>query len=67
MPTGHSLAPPADVPDRQRNIYPSPCFTPEGMVVVWSTHGADPKGSFAGQYDEKIGGAKRAVIALPAR
>ena len=52
--------------DRQ-NIYPSPCFTPEGMVVVWSTHGADPKGSFAGQYDEKIGGAKRAVIALPAR
>jgi hypothetical protein len=52
--------------DRQ-NIYPSPCFTPEGMVVVWSTHGADPKGSFAGQYDEKIGGGKRAVIALPAR
>jgi hypothetical protein len=52
--------------DRQ-NIYPSPCFTPEGMVVVWSTHGADPKGSFAGQYDEKIGGAKRAIIALPAR
>jgi hypothetical protein len=52
--------------DRQ-NIYPSPCFTPEGMVVVWSTHGADPKGSFGGQYDEKIGGAKRAIIALPAR
>jgi len=52
--------------DRQ-NIYPSPCFTPEGMVVVWSTHGADPKGSFGGQYDEKIGGGKRAVIALPAR
>jgi hypothetical protein len=48
--------------DRQ-NIYPSPCFTPEGMVVVWSTHGADPKGSFAGQYDEKIGGGKRAIIA----
>jgi photosystem II stability/assembly factor-like uncharacterized protein len=52
--------------DRQ-NIYPSPCFTPEGMVVVWSTHGADPKGSFGGQYDEKIGGAKRAIIALPTR
>jgi sialidase-1 len=51
----------------RQNIYPSPCFTPEGMVVVWSTHGADPKGSFAGQYDEKIGGGKRAVIALPAR
>jgi hypothetical protein len=37
------------------------------MVVVWSTHGADPKGSFAGAYDAKIGGAKRAIIALPAR
>jgi hypothetical protein len=52
--------------DRQ-NIYPSPCFTPEGMVVIWSTHGADPKGSFAGQYDAKIGGGKRAIIPLPAR
>jgi hypothetical protein len=52
--------------DRQ-NIYPSPCFTPEGMFVFWSTHGADPKGSFAGQYDENIGGAKRAIIELPAR
>ena len=50
--------------DRQ-NIYASPCFTPEGMLVVWSTHGADPKGSFAGQYDEKVGGGKRAIIALP--
>jgi hypothetical protein len=49
--------------DRQ-NIYPSPCFTPEGMVVFWSTHGADPKGSFAGQYDETIGGGKRAIIAF---
>jgi hypothetical protein len=37
------------------------------MVVVWSTHGADPKGSFAEQYNEKIGGGKRAIIALPAR
>jgi photosystem II stability/assembly factor-like uncharacterized protein len=52
--------------DRQ-NIYPSPCFTPEGMVVIWSTHGADPKGSFAEQYNESIGGGKRAIIALPAR
>jgi hypothetical protein len=50
--------------DRQ-NIYASPCFTPEGMLVVWSTHGADPKGSFAGQYDEKVGGGKRAIIDLP--
>lgn len=50
--------------DRQ-NIYPSPCFTPEGMVVVWSTHGADPKGSFAEQYNESIGGGKCAVVKLP--
>ena len=50
--------------DRQ-NIYPSPCFTPEGMVVVWSTHGADPKGSFADQYDASIGGGKCAVVKLP--
>jgi hypothetical protein len=35
--------------DRQ-NIYPSICFTGEGMVVVYSTHEADPHGSFAGQY-----------------
>lgn len=49
--------------DRQ-NIYASPCFTPEGMVVVWSTHGADSQGSFAGQYDAGIGGGKRAIIAF---
>jgi len=52
--------------DRQ-NIYPSICFTKEGMLVMWSTHGADPKGSFAGQYDAKIGGGKRAILAMPAK
>ena len=51
--------------DRQ-NIYPSICFTREGMVVMWSTHGADPQGSFKGQYDPNIGGGKRAILALPA-
>jgi hypothetical protein len=35
------------------------------MVVVWSTHGADPKGSFADQYDASIGGGKCAVVKLP--
>ncbi|MEY5024593.1 MAG: Sialidase precursor, partial [Verrucomicrobiota bacterium] len=50
--------------DRQ-NIYPSVCFTKEGMLVMWSTHGADPKGSFAGQYDPNIGGGKRAVLKMP--
>jgi hypothetical protein len=52
--------------DRQ-NIYPSACFTKEGMVVMWSTHGADPKGSFGGQYDANIGGGKRAILAMPPR
>ncbi len=52
--------------DRQ-NIYPSACFTQEGIVVMWSTHGADPKGSFAGQYDANIGGGKRAILAMPAK
>jgi ubiquinone/menaquinone biosynthesis C-methylase UbiE len=41
------------------------CLMPEGMLVVWSTHAADPKGSFAGAYDETVGGGKRAIIALP--
>jgi sialidase-1 len=35
--------------DRQ-TIYPSACFTAAGMVVVYSAHVADPKGSFGGQY-----------------
>jgi len=52
--------------DRQ-NIYPAACFTKEGMLVMWSTHQADPKGSFAGQYDAKIGGGKRAILALPTK
>jgi hypothetical protein len=38
------------------------------MVVIWSTHVADPKGGFsvARPDDWKIGGGKRAIIALPA-
>jgi hypothetical protein len=51
----------------RQNIYPSACLTKGGMVVMWSTHGADPKGSFAGQYDANIGGGKRAILALPAK
>jgi len=50
--------------DRQ-NIYPSVCFTKEGMLVLWSSHRADPKGSFAGGYDANIGGGKRALLAMP--
>lgn len=49
------------------NIYPSVCFTKEGMLVVWSTHAADPKGSFSNGGEEgwKIGGGKRAILAYP--
>ena len=68
---GKTWSPPVIVDDEgvadkdRQNIYPSICFTKEGMLVIWSTHGADPKGSFAGQYDSNIGGAKRAVLATP--
>jgi hypothetical protein len=70
---GRTWSPPVVVDDEgvankdRQNIYPSICFTNEGMVVMWSTHGADPKGSFAGQYDAKIGGGKRAILAMPAK
>ena len=70
--SGKTWGPPVIVDDEgvankdRQNIYPAACFTKEGMVVMWSTHGADPKGSFAGQYNAKIGGGKRAILAMPA-
>ena len=52
--------------DRQ-NIYPSVCFTDEGMVVVYSTHEADPNGSFAGSYSHihPDCGGKCCILAYP--
>jgi hypothetical protein len=52
--------------DRQ-NIYPSVCFTKEGMLVIWSTHAADPDGSFSNGGSEgwKTGGGKCAILAYP--
>ena len=52
--------------DRQ-NIYPSICFTGEGMVVVYSTHAADPAGSFGngGPDGWRIGGGKTCILAYP--
>lgn len=52
--------------DRQ-NIYPSICFTAEGMLVIWSTHVADPSGSFSngGKEGWKTGGGKRAILSYP--
>ena len=70
---GKSWSPPVIVDDEgaankdRQNIYPAVCFTKEGMLVMWSTHGADPKGSFKGQYDPNIGGGKRAILALPGK
>jgi len=54
--------------DRQ-NIYPSVCFTKEGMLVIWSNHAADPGGSFSngGAGGWKTGGAKRAILVYPKR
>jgi hypothetical protein len=53
--------------DRQ-NIYPSACFTGEGMVVVYSTHFADPNGSFAGSSHELVDcGGKCCILAYPAK
>ena len=69
---GKTWSPPVTVDDEgavkrdRQNIYPSICFTKDGMLVMWSSHGADPKGSFAGQYDARIGGGKRAILAMPA-
>ena len=33
------------------------------MLGLWSTHLADPKGSFSGFYTQNIGGAKRTILA----
>jgi hypothetical protein len=48
-----------------QNIYPAIAFTKEGMLVLWSTHRADPAGSFAGAADAQTGGAKRAILKYP--
>jgi hypothetical protein len=52
--------------DRQL-IYPSICFTSDGILVVYSKHVADPAGTFAGQYshDYPDCGAVRAILAYP--
>lgn len=52
--------------DRQL-IYPTVVPTPEGLLVVFSEHAADPSGSFAngGAEGWKIGGGKRCIIATP--
>lgn len=51
--------------DRQ-SIYPSVCFIGEGMVVVYSTHFADPNGSFAGTSHELADcGGKRCILEYP--
>ncbi len=53
--------------NNKMNIYPSVCFTEEGMLIIWSTHAANPKGGFSKGDSEawKIGGGKRAILAYP--
>jgi alpha-L-rhamnosidase len=50
-----------------QSIYPAICFLPDGMLVVWSMHAADPDGTFdnGGAEGWRTGGAKRAVLAYP--
>ena len=52
--------------DRQV-IYPSVCFTDEGMLLVYSEHVADPQGSFAngGKDGWRMGGGKRCILRYP--
>lgn len=52
--------------DRQC-IYPSICFTDEGMLVVYSVHPANPEGTFGGDYahDCPGTGGKRCILAYP--
>jgi len=52
--------------DRQ-NIYPGVCFTDEGILVIYSTHAADPGGSFSNGGPEgwKVGGGKRCIVRYP--
>ena len=52
--------------DRQ-NIYPAVCFIPEGILVIYSMHAADPQGSFGNGGPEgwRIGGGKRCILCYP--
>lgn len=50
-----------------QHIYPAACFTGEGIVLVYSTHYADPDGRFGGGGPDawRIGGGKRCILAYP--
>jgi len=50
-----------------QHIYPAACFTDEGMLLVYSTHYADPEGRFGGGGLDawRIGGGKRCILAYP--
>ncbi len=50
-----------------QHIYPAACFTGEGILLVYSTHYADPDGRFGGGGPDawRIGGGKRCILAYP--
>ena len=52
--------------DRQ-HVYPSVCPMDEGMLLVYSTHAADPKGTFSngGREGWRVGGGKSCILAYP--
>ena len=52
-----------------QHIYPAVCFTEEGILLMYSTHTADPKGSFArneSENNQNLGG-KVCMLKYPAR
>ena len=50
-----------------QHIYPAACFTGEGILLVYSTHYADPDGRFGGGGPDawRIGGGKRCILTYP--
>lgn len=58
------------VAERNRQlIYPSVTMLPEGILLIYSEHAADPTGSFSngGPDGWKTGGGKRVLIEYPSR
>jgi hypothetical protein len=70
---GETWEPPVIIDDEgvaernRQHIYPSCCCTDEGILVIYSTHAADPAGSFSngGAEGWKIGGGKYCLFEYP--
>lgn len=68
---GATWSPPTVIDSRgsqdqsMQHIYPGVCFTDEGILVVYSTHAADAKGSFGMKNDPALHGGMRALLRYP--